>query len=445
MIHLIPADFDWRGDDTWMVVIGALAAAACALPGNFLVLRRLSLMGDAISHAVLPGLAAAFLISGSLGGVEMLIGAALVGVLTAALTQWLHSVARVEESAALGVVFSVLFALGLVLIRQADSIDLDPDCVLYGQIEIAVLRTMTIGGWDVPEAAVTLTGVLLVNVLVIALLFKELRLAAFDSALAAAMGFRPLLLHYALMTLVAMTTVAAFESVGSILVIAMLIVPAAAARLLTDRLLPMLLLSVLVAVIGAAGGHLLAILAPGWFGYAGVSTSTAGMICVAVGVQFALALLLAPRHGLIMQAQRRARLRARILREDILGMLYRIEESGREISGAALGRLVRAAVGSGRLATRLALTGLSRRGMVHEGRGRIRLTAPGSAAARSVVRAHRLWEVYLSERLGLRPDHVHGTAERLEHLAEAGIREVLARDVGETARDPHGAEIPRGE
>ncbi|QOJ15545.1 MAG: metal ABC transporter permease [Planctomycetia bacterium] len=445
MIGLIPADFAWRSGDTWTVVVGALAAAACALPGNFLVLRRLSLMGDAISHAVLPGLAAAFLISGSLGGVEMLIGAAVVGVLTAALTQWLHSVARVEESAALGVVFSVLFALGLVLIRQADSIDLDPDCVLYGQIETAVLRTTEIGGWQVPEAALTLMGVLMVNVLVIALLFKELRLAAFDPALAAALGFRPLLLHYALMTLVAMTTVAAFESVGSILVIAMLIVPAAAARLLTDRLLPMLLLSGLIAVIGAAGGHLLAIVAPGWFGYPGVSTSTAGMICVAVGLQFGLALLIAPRHGLIVRSLRRANLRARILREDILGVLYRVEESGREISAAVLRSLVRAAVGSGPLATRLALAGLKRRGMVRGAEGRIRLTEPGSVAARSVVRAHRLWEVYLSERLGLRPDHVHGTAERLEHLAAPGIREVLAGDVGEPARDPHGTEIPRGE
>lgn len=281
---------NWTSVDTWIVVIGALCAVACALPGCFLVLRGMSIMGDAISHAVLPGLAIAFLVTGDRASLPMFAGAAATGVLTALFTQWIHRCASVDQGAAMGVVFTTMFALGLVIIvRAADHVDLDPGCVLYGAIEFTPLDTVALGPWNAPRAAWMNGAVLLLNASVIALLFKELRLCAFDPGLAATLGFSPGFLHYLLMTLVAVTSVAAFESVGSIIVIAMLIVPAATAQLLTKRLLPMLLASAAVAVLSAVLGHLGALLLPPVLGFE--STTTSGMMAFASGVVFLAAAL----------------------------------------------------------------------------------------------------------------------------------------------------------
>lgn len=281
---------NWTSVDTWIVVTGALCAMACALPGCFLVLRKMSMMGDAISHAVLPGLAIAFLVTGDRASLPMFVGAAATGVLTAFFTQWIHRFASVDQGAAMGVVFTTLFAIGLVIIvRAADHVDLDPGCVLYGAIEFTPLDTVRVGTWAVPRAALVNGAVLLVNIAVIALLFKELRLSAFDPELAATLGFSPGFLHYLLMTLVAVTTVAAFESVGSIIVIAMLIVPAATAQMLTNRLLPMLLISAVLAAASALLGHLGAIVMPPWFGFE--STTSSGMMAFAAGAIFLVAML----------------------------------------------------------------------------------------------------------------------------------------------------------
>lgn len=283
----------WYPLDTWIVVIGALCAVACALPGCYLLLRQMSMMGDAISHAVLPGLAMAFLLTGSRASVPMFIGAAVVGVMTAVFTQWVSRMGKVESGASMGIVFTTLFALGLILIaRGAERVDLDPGCVLYGAIELAPLDIaveLAVGTHQlaVPRAAGVLAAVLVLNVVVIVLFFKEFKISSFDPALASALGFNAGLMHYLLMVLVAITTVAAFEVVGSILVIAMLIVPPAAAYLLTRRLWQMLLLSAVVGIVSAVAGHAGAIVLPPLIGFSG--TSTAGMMAVAAGLQFLLA------------------------------------------------------------------------------------------------------------------------------------------------------------
>jgi len=294
---------NWMPLDTWIVIIGALCAVACALPGCFLVLRRMSMMGDAISHAVLPGLAIAFLVTGSRASFGMFIGAAVVGVLTAVFTQWVSGFGKVDRGASMGIVFTTLFAVGLLLIvRAADHVDLDPGCVLYGAIELTPLDTMfsiTIGGTSiaVPRAAVVLGVVLLVNVGLIVALFKELRISAFDPELATTVGINATVMHYVLMAMVAVTTVASFEAVGSIIVIAMLIVPAATAYLLTDRLVMMLILSAIIAVLSAGLGHVGALTLPPIFGFE--STTTSGMMASAAGLLFGVTWLGAPRYGII--------------------------------------------------------------------------------------------------------------------------------------------------
>ena len=434
---------DWLPLDTWTVLVAAACALSCALLGTFLVLRRMSMMGDAISHAVLPGLAVAFLLTGSRDSVVMLIGAGVVGLLTALLTQWVHSAGRVEQGAAMGVVFTILFAGGLILIRQAaDHVDLDPDCVLYGAIELVALDTVPLFGLDVPRALLTTGGVFLLDLLCVLLLYKELKLAAFDPALATTLGFNANLLHYLLMTLVALTTVVAFESVGSILVVAMLIVTPAAAHLLTDRLGRMLVLSLILAAASAGLGHLAALTAPGLFGFTGLSTSTAGMMGVVAGVLFAVAMLFSPRHGLVSKLLHRVGLAVRIVREDVLGLLYRLDELGPAAAlprnAAGLGR----GIGVGPLLTGLALRSLRRRGEVEPAAGMYRLTPAGRTAAQGLVRTHRLWETYLGQFLGLPPDHLHETAERLEHVTGAALQTELAESLGYPAEDPQGKRIP---
>jgi manganese/zinc/iron transport system permease protein len=295
--------FEWSLDG-WIIVAGVLCAVASALLGPFLVLRRMSMMGDAISHAVLPGLAVAFILTDSRASLPMFIGAAIVGVLTAVFTEWVRGFGKVDEGASMGVVFTVLFAIGLVMVVQAaDSVDLDPGCVLYGAIEMTPLDTVTIAGFDVPRVVVTLGSVCLLNLLCVVLFYKELKISSFDPALATTLGIRASFMHYLLMTLVAVTAVASFESVGNILVVAMLIVPAAAAYLLTNRLLVMIVLSVLIGALSGVFGHLGAIAVPAAFGYQ--STNTAGMMAVAAGVLFSVAGILSPKYGIVAALRRR--------------------------------------------------------------------------------------------------------------------------------------------
>ncbi|MGH8503260.1 MAG: metal ABC transporter permease, partial [Gammaproteobacteria bacterium] len=247
----------WDGYlDGWIVVVGVLCAMACALPGCFLVLRKMSMMGDAISHAVLPGLAVAFIVSGKLTSAPMFIGAVVAGVLTALFTEWVRGYGKVDEGASMGVVFTGLFALGLVLIAQAaEQVHLDADCVLYGAIEFTPLDTISLAGAAVPRVALTLAAIFLLNLVFVTLFYKELKISAFDPALATTMGVNARVMHYLLMTLTAVTAVASFEAVGSILVVALLIAPPAAAYLLTDRLPVMIGLSLVIGAVAAVLGH----------------------------------------------------------------------------------------------------------------------------------------------------------------------------------------------
>jgi manganese/zinc/iron transport system permease protein len=320
------ANWNWALDG-WIVAAGVLCAVAAALLGNFLVLRRMSMLGDAISHAVLPGLAAAFFLSASRSSLPMFVGAVIAGVLTALFTEWIRSIGKVDEGASMGVVFTSLFALGLVLIVQAaDFVDLDPGCVLYGAIEMTPLDTVSIGGWEIPRAVVTLGLVAAVNAAVVGLFLKELKISAFDPALATTTGFSASLMHYVLMILVAVTAVASFESVGNILVVAMFVVPPAAAYMLTDRLTHMIALSVILAALAAVLGHIGALVIPAWFGFQ--STTTAGMMAVAAGVIFFFAAALGPQHGVLAKMVRRRLLAWGILTEDVIALLYRIAERG---------------------------------------------------------------------------------------------------------------------
>ncbi|GJM78632.1 manganese transport system membrane protein MntD [Paenibacillus sp. HMSSN-139] len=286
--------------DFWIILTGTLVAATCGILGCFLILRKMAMVGDAISHSVLPGIAIAFLISSSRDSMLMLIGAAVLGLVTVFLIQALQQ-SGLQSDASIGIVFTALFAVGVILIsRNASNIDLDLDCVLFGEIAYVQWDTWIWNGYDMGPIAVWMLGGTLLFVLAAILLFyKQFKLCAFDPALAAAVGIPIALFHYLLMGLVSLSTVASFESVGAILVVGMLIIPASAAYLLTDRLSVMLGYSVLIGAISAAGGYY----AAKW-----LDASIAGSMVTVAGILFLLAFVGSPKHGLIARFGKRKRL-----------------------------------------------------------------------------------------------------------------------------------------
>ncbi|MBG9773793.1 metal ABC transporter permease [Brevibacillus laterosporus] len=285
----------------WIILTGSLVAATCGFLGCFLILRRMAMLGDAISHAILPGIALAFLITSSRETLPMLIGAGSFGLLTVFLIQLFRN-SGVKSDAAIGVTFTALFSIGVVIISLFSSqVDLDLDCVLYGEIAYVPWDTLTLGDLELGPRAIWGIGIVfLVSLLVISLFYKQFKLCTFDPAMAAAIGIPVALFHYLLMGLVSMATVASFESVGAILVVAMLVVPGATAYLLTDRLPVMLGLSMLIGVLCSALGYALAT----W-----LDSSIAGAMTVIAGLLFALAFVFSPRYGLISKLLARRSLR----------------------------------------------------------------------------------------------------------------------------------------
>lgn len=432
-------DWEWFGlnernllSAATIIGIAALTNVACAVIGCYLILRRMSLLGDAIAHGVLPGLVVAFLLGGTLSLPVLFLGAVAVGVLTAALTQTLHRFGGVSEDASMGVVFTSLFALGVVLIKyHGPNIDLDPDCVLSGLLELADDNLVSLGGVEIPRGLVTVLPVLAINLAFIGIFWKELLVGSFDPAFAASLGFRPTLLHYVLMALVALTTVASFEQVGSILVIAMLVVPGATANLLVDRLGPMLVLAALCGALAAPLGFLLAL----WW-----DVNIAGAMTLVVGVMFLLAAFFSPKHGILTRLVRQGRLRVRILAEDILGMLFRAEESrpGQPVAVETLRQQL-----AGGPAFWLALRWLVRQGWIRREDKQLWLLPAGLEHARGLIRSHRLWETFEVVELGRDAERVHDSAMRVEHFLSPSLQAEISATVGDVAKDPHGKGIPQ--
>ena len=281
-------------------LIAAVVAAACALPGVSLIIRRMALLSDAISHSILLGIVIAFFVVEDLASPVLIIAATATGLLTVFLVELLNRTRLVKEDASIGLVFPVLFSIGVILIsRYAGNVHLDTDAVLLGELAFAPFNRFEIAGVDIgPKALWLMGGILIFNLILIMVFFKELKLVSFDSALASALGFSPVVIHYLLMTQVSITAVGAFDAVGSILVVALMIAPPATAYLMTDNLPRMIIYSAVIGVIGAISGYWVA----HW-----LDVSIAGSMASMAGVIFGLAFLLVPERGLLAQALRRRR------------------------------------------------------------------------------------------------------------------------------------------
>ena len=302
----------------WIVLMGFLITAACGMIGNYLILRRMALVGDAISHSVLPGLAIAFLLSHSLNTLPMFIGALGAGIVTTVLIELIHKKSRVKQDSAIGITFSTLFAIGVILISfgQMEAIHLDAECVLYGEIalvplDLPVQTQLGPGALSVvekipllnsemflngnvltiaPPSVIRMAVVTGITLLLILVFYKELLVTSFDSGLSSSLGINSTVVHYTLMGMLSVIIVSAFEAVGAILVIAMLILPGATASLLAHRLPPMFGITVIHAALSAGGGIHLAT----W-----LNCSPAGAMVVVGSVLFALAWMFSPSQGLL--------------------------------------------------------------------------------------------------------------------------------------------------
>ena len=412
-------------DHGWRLAIALAGNSACALLGSLLLLRRQSMLGDAISHAVLPSVVLAYLLMGRISLPATLALAVGFGILTAWLSEALRSLGGVAEDSALGIVFTALFALGVLLIhRHAEGVDLDVGCVLQGNLELSLWHELEFDflGFRgrLPRALPGLVATLAVSVAALALLWKEWRLLAFDPAFLAASGFRAGPLAYAQSALVAATVVVALESVGSILVVAMLVAPAAAARLLTDRYGAMFAAALGVSAVATGLGYAAA---------QRFDVATSGAMAVAGGGLFLLAALFGPERVLIPRLLRRRRFARRIAADDLLAKLFRAEDAGAPLQSLA---------GPERRTGRR----LVRKGQLERLDAAWRLTDAGRRAGRDLVRTHRVWERYLHENFNLPPDHLHGPADRIEHFLDAETRRKIAAELRDAETDPHGRPIP---
>ncbi|MBN2647064.1 MAG: metal ABC transporter permease [Thiotrichales bacterium] len=279
--------------DLWILATASLVAASCALVGVFLILRRQALMGDAISHSVLLGIVLAYLLSGSNALWVMLLGAILIGLLTAWLSESLHKVSRLHSDASIGIVFTLFFSIGVILVSlYTGQIDLDQECVLYGELAFVPFDTLVWGDLENgialgPRAFWLILIVFLVVLISIILAFERLKTVTFHPSLAVSLGISVGFWHYFLMTLVSMTTVASFDAVGAILVVALLIIPAASAYLFAQSLKAMLWFALLYSQLAVGFGYALSF---------ALNSSIAASIAVSSGLLLLLTLLLLQLH-----------------------------------------------------------------------------------------------------------------------------------------------------
>ncbi|MGY3792907.1 metal ABC transporter permease [uncultured Aquimarina sp.] len=289
-------------------LIACLVAIACAIPGTFLVLRKMALITDAISHSILPGIVIGFFITHDLSSPLLIFLAALSGVLTVVLVEFIQKTGLVKEDTAIGLVFPALFSIGVIMIAQnANDVHLDIDAVLLGELAFAPFDRLIIQGMDMGPKSLWIIGTILFStVLLLFAFFKELKVSTFDAGLAAALGLSPVVMHYGLMTVASITTVGAFDAVGAILVIAFMIAPAATAYLLTNDLKKMILLACIFGITAAISGY--------WLAH-GLDASISGSMTTILGILFLMVYLFAPNRGYfsVLYRQRQQRIEVSLL------------------------------------------------------------------------------------------------------------------------------------
>lgn len=406
-----------------------LLGITCGLLGSFIVVRKMALMGDALSHAVLPGVAAGFLWNTTKDPLAILVGATIAGLLGTATVSLITHTTRLKEDSAIGMVLAGYYSVGICLVTMIQHLPTGNksgiDKYLFGQAAAISSEDVKLMG--------CITGVVII---LIVLFYKEFLLVSFDMGFARAVGFPTKIIHYTLMLLLAFAVVVALQAVGVVLVSAMLITPAAAAYLMTDRMERMLIYSAVLGVLSGVVGAFLSFL--------GSNLPTGPFMVLGASAAFGLAYLLAPRHGVVLKWFRRVSRSKRIQRENTLKAIYHIledrnfsneivtlnelAERRRETEEEALSETIQ-----------LEKNGLA---TFHENRSIVAFTPGGLQRAVEVVRNHRLWELYLTNEAQIAADHVHEDAEKIEHVLGEDVVMQLEKRLQYAKKDPHGKEIP---
>lgn len=410
------------------VLLGAtLLGLTGGVLGSFALLRRQSLLGDSLAHAALPGVVLAFLITQSKSPLPLLLGALLAGIAGSLFILLITRYSRLKDDAAFGIVLSVFFGAGIVLLTWIQKLpggnQSGLDKFLFGQAATLVQKDLYLMGG---------LGFLVLGL--VALFFKEFKLLSFDREFGASLGFPMRAVEILLTSLLVLVVVLGLQTVGVILMVATLVAPAAAARQWTDRLGAMVLLA---GVFGALAGI------AGTLGSNSIERLPTGpSIVLAASLLFVASLLFAPSRGVIWSALRRRRNNQRIQREHLLTDLYRYGEERGDFMGAVPGAVLSSEYSSRMGTLRRATRALQRADLLIERGEDWCLTPSGLAAAGNIVRKHRLWELYLSRYLELPSDHVHRDADAMEHSLSDAEADRIAELLGHPETDPHGEVIP---
>ncbi|MCH6255204.1 metal ABC transporter permease [Puniceicoccaceae bacterium K14] len=414
------------------VLLGSLCLGlCCGLLGSFIVVRKLSLVGDALSHAVLPGVAIGFIVAGHKDPLAIFIGAIVAGLAGTVLVNLIKSTTHIKEDSSLGMVLAGFYGLGIVLITMVQKASIGNkaglDKFLFGQVAALSSKEVTI------MAVITV-----LSLVVIGLFYKQFLVGSFDAAYSKALGIPAQFFHYLLMLLLAFAVVISLQAVGAVLVSAMLIIPASSAYLLTDRMHRMLILSCLFGMGSGAMGA--------FFSFLGPNLPTGPLMVIAASTVFAASFFLSPKHGLVSRWLRFRDRTRRIRNENTVKAIYHVREKNYfEGEGVDIDALA-ARLKETRKATLLRVKFLTdaNLGDVKEvdGNKNIFLNPEGWLMACTVVRNHRLWELYLTNEAEFEADHVHEDAEKIEHmLGEETVRQ-LERLLDFPRKDPHGKLIP---
>ena len=399
------------------LLASSMVGIMCGVLGCFIVLRNMALVGDALAHAILPGVVLAFVVVGY-SALGFFTGAVLAGLLTAVGITWIQHQVQTKNDAAIGIVFTAMFSIGVMgisAISKNEGVHLDLKDFLFGNV------------LGVANEDLYLTAAIVVYVLLsVWAFYRYLFVTTFQPVVAETMGISVRTIHYYLMLLLSFAVVAALQTVGVILVVAMLITPAATALLLSDRLPTVLLL---------AGGLGLASAVFGLVAAIQLETTPGPAMAVTATAFYLAAVLLAPRKGLLFRTILQRRLRNRIRREDALKQIFRLQQQGEVSEPALLQNL-----GYGRRILQQQLQFMRQQGWLE--RERLALTSTGRDEAYRLVRAHRLWETYLVNQIGLSAEQIHDDAERYEHLLSDEILDEVEAELGFPTLDPHGSPIP---
>ncbi|MBN8584053.1 MAG: metal ABC transporter permease [Ignavibacteria bacterium] len=392
---------------------------SCGLIGTYIMLRRMSLIGDALAHAVLPGVVVSFMVAGK-SEVALFIGAVVSGILTVLLIGFVNRNSKIKEDTSIGIIFTGAFALGILLVSQLKQVHIDLSSYLFGDV------------LGVSTGDITLSMIIMfVIILCIVLFYKQLLLTSFDPTMALTIGISTTLVHYMLMTLLSMSIVAGLQSVGVILIIAMLITPPATAYLLSNDLKKILMLSATFGTISAITGLYLSY----HFNFA----SGASIVLVAV-VLFLLAFLFSPKEGVVTKFFRRRSASKMVLIEDVIKLSYRFKD---EAGKTELVDKIANELGISNSRVESVIRTLTGKGLMSKTNGSYILTDAGVKYALRLVRTHRLWETYITSKNVVDIEHIHPEAEKVEHVLTEDMVDELDEELGYPEKDPHGSEIPR--